>query len=291
MVLEKVYEQQTTENGDSTIDALTELAAQTFTIGTVGDNENFLVLKAAVYMRKSASPTGNARFQIRSTSGGEPTQEVLAEGSYDVTGLGTSDDWNEVAFTSVAELSTSTQYALVVTGSDGTNDSTNRLIVRRASGGSAYTGGSHFDSDDNGITWTDDGDDLVFIITGNTWSGTLCEYVDVVGKAGANVASALSIGAKFELLNNYVLQAESYINAVTRYDWVDNYSSLTTNVKYILNQAVSDLAAIYAISYDMSGYTDRVEAETMINVLRDSFLRQQGLLRNQEVKRFMVEDT
>ena len=81
------------------------------------------------------------------------------------------------------------------------------------------------------------------------------------------------------------------INANTRFNWVDAYSSLTDEVKFILNDVASSLAAIYIITYDISGFTDRVEAETMINVLRDSALAELAILKNKEVKDFMVDDS
>ncbi len=110
---------------------------------------------------------------------------------------------------------------------------------------------------------------------------------DASNKAGANA----NAGAKEEvLMSDYVRQAEGTINAVTRFNWVKTYSSLTDDVRFILNDVASDLAAIYAITYDMSGFTDRVEAETMINVYRDAALRGLSILKNQEVKTFMTGD-
>ena len=75
-------------------------------------------------------------------------------------------------------------------------------------------------------------------------------------------------------------QAESVINVATRFNWSDAYAGLNADVKGILKEAASNLAAIYVISYDMSGFTSRIEAEDMINVLRDGFLRNLSLLRD-----------
>jgi hypothetical protein len=63
---------------------------------------------------------------------------------------------------------------------------------------------------------------------------------------------------------------------------------LNADVKGLLKEAASDLAAIYVIQFDMSGYTSRTEAEDMINVLRDAALRALSLLRDKKVQDFMI---
>lgn len=67
--------------------------------------------------------------------------------------------------------------------------------------------------------------------------------------------------------NVYVKEAEGKICLDTRYDWVTNYASVSTIGKEILREAVSCLAAIDVINYDMSGFTSRQEALIMINTL------------------------
>tara|TARA_Y100000310_G_C20702423_1_gene831092 strand:+ start:9388 stop:10266 length:879 start_codon:yes stop_codon:yes gene_type:complete len=292
MVLEKTYEQYTTNDTESVFFAVTH-HAQTFTVGTVGDNENFVILKVRLLQLKNGSPTGNSKIEIRTVDGnGDPTNTILADVSFDVTALSTTagGTWEEYTFTNAAELSASTQYALSISRNDGTSNSSNDIRWRIEATGT-YGGGNAENSDDEGITWTASGGDFNFQLVGNVWDPTICEYNDVIGKAGANVLAALSTGAKFQLMNSFALQAQSRICAITRFDWVAQYSSLTANVKEILNDVCSNIAGIYAIAHDMSGYTDRVEAETMINVHRDAALQIQGLLRNQEVRRFIVGDT
>lgn len=82
-------------------------------------------------------------------------------------------------------------------------------------------------------------------------------------------------------------QVESQINLVTRFNWSDAYSGLNADTKGILKEVASNLAAIYVIIYDMSGYTSRVEAEDMINVLRDAALRGMALLRDKKSEDFI----
>ena len=98
---------------------------------------------------------------------------------------------------------------------------------------------------------------------------TLCISGAALFKAGANVSTALT-GAQ---IDSVILQVESEINATTRYNWNDNYATLNADVKYILEQAASNLAAMYLVTYDMSGYTSKTEAQTILDVLLDGYRR------------------
>jgi len=107
---------------------------------------------------------------------------------------------------------------------------------------------------------------------------------EVARKAGAN-ASAVSVAAAY--VDDYLTQVESEINCVCRYNFSDNFATLNADVKGLLKQAASNLAAIYVIQYDLSGFTSRVEAEDMINILRDAALRNLSILRDQKVVTFI----
>ena len=117
-------------------------------------------------------------------------------------------------------------------------------------------------------------------------TGIFCTTAEVERKAGAN-CSAVSKAEAYT--NDYVTQAESTINVLTRYNWSDAYAGLDVDVKGLLKQITSDLAAINVIQYDMSGFTSRIEAEDMINVLRDSALRGLSILRDKKNQKFMQE--
>ena len=115
-------------------------------------------------------------------------------------------------------------------------------------------------------------------------TGIFATTAEVERKAGAG-ASATSKAEAY--VNDYMTQVESFINCVTRFNWSDNYDSLNVDVKGILKMVASDLAAIYVIQYDMSGFASRIAAEDQINVLRDSAVRGLGLLRLKETRDFM----
>ena len=101
----------------------------------------------------------------------------------------------------------------------------------------------------------------------------------MIHKAGENVDSTIS---GHYILDDWLDEAEAYVNLLCRKDYTTDWASLEANKKNVLREAVSNLVAIYAISYNMSGYTTRVEAEDMINVLWSRFLDCVMLLRDQK---------
>lgn len=115
-------------------------------------------------------------------------------------------------------------------------------------------------------------------------TGIFATTLEVQYKAGANASTTSNTEA---YINSYIAQAESTINTVSRFNWSDAYSGLNADTKAILKEAASNLAAIYVITYDMSGFTSRAEAESMITVLRDGAVRAMALLRDQKQKDFI----
>lgn len=115
-------------------------------------------------------------------------------------------------------------------------------------------------------------------------TGIFATTAEVQRKAGANASATATAEA---YINDFMTQAESFINAFCRYNFSDNYSTLNADVKGILKEVASNLAAIYCIQYDMSGFTSRIEAEDMINVLRDAALRGLTVLRDKKAQEFI----
>lgn len=98
-------------------------------------------------------------------------------------------------------------------------------------------------------------------------SFTLCTSGSIVRRAGLNVNS--TIAASGSALADYCDQAEGEVCARTRRNWVSSYSTVAADLKPALAKATAALAAMNVVSYDMSGFTSRAEAQTMLNVLRD----------------------
>ena len=106
---------------------------------------------------------------------------------------------------------------------------------------------------------------------------------EIKAKGGLNVNTTITD----QQYDDWVLQKEAFVNSFTRFNWSDAYSGLNVDVKFILSDAVSSLVAIESIGFDMSGYTSRAEAESMINVLRDNYLRILSILRDKKSQKFM----
>lgn len=116
------------------------------------------------------------------------------------------------------------------------------------------------------------------------FTGIMCTEAEIDQRSGANVSTSYTDTMKTAA----VLAYESMINAVCRHNFSDVFAaSLNVDVKYLLTEFVASMTAIQAISYDMSGYTSRAEAESMITVLRDSALRAQSILRDQKAVTFI----
>ena len=98
--------------------------------------------------------------------------------------------------------------------------------------------------------------------------GTLCINADVLKMAGANASSTATAEA---YTNVFIKMAEGHLCAAARYDWVTNYSSISTVGKHILRDAAAKYAAIQSINYNMAGFSSRQEALTMVNILWAGF--------------------
>ena len=117
-------------------------------------------------------------------------------------------------------------------------------------------------------------------------TGIFATTEEVQRKAGANASTTSNVEA---YINDFMTQAESQINAETSYNWSDAYAGLNADTKAILKLAASNLAAMYVIQYDMSGFTSREEAETMLDVLYDGYRNAIKTLRDKAQAQFVQD--
>ena len=114
---------------------------------------------------------------------------------------------------------------------------------------------------------------------------TLTTSYAIILKAGANAsATATTSNAILEQFGN---KAEDLFCANARYDLITNYANLITNGKKIIDDGVSSAAAMFVISYDMSGFTSRVESQTMLDLLDDNLKRALELTKGDNIKTFL----
>ena len=117
--------------------------------------------------------------------------------------------------------------------------------------------------------------------------GIWTKNVDIQAKAGTNANATAKATAATDI---YVLEVEAMINVFTRYNWSDAVTAgLNADIQGVLKECGSCLCAINVIAWDFSGFTSRIEAEDMINILRDTALRDLSILRDKKNQRFMQE--
>ena len=112
---------------------------------------------------------------------------------------------------------------------------------------------------------------------------------EVARKAGDNV-STTSIAVAY--VDDYMTQVESFINVETGYNWSDAYAALDVDVKGILKEASSNLAAIYALNFKPTGQDgamSRIEYEDRVNILFARFVQCMDILTDIGTQKFMTE--
>lgn len=98
--------------------------------------------------------------------------------------------------------------------------------------------------------------------------GTFATTAEVQRKVGEDASTTANTEA---YINQYIKEAESYINIVTRKNWTDAYSGLNADVKSVLKEAASNLAAAYVISYDFNNFLSRSYAFDRVSFLMQRF--------------------
>jgi len=117
-------------------------------------------------------------------------------------------------------------------------------------------------------------------------SWTLSTSGAAILKAGANANATIIASAAS--LATWSDEAEGTLSTMTRKDWVTDYSTIKTNFKPILSDVVSDMVAMKIINYDMSGYTSRTEAQTMLDFLDDNVNAMVKILNEDNKKENMI---
>jgi len=113
--------------------------------------------------------------------------------------------------------------------------------------------------------------------------GNITTQEEIEMKAGIGMNTTAVTGFTPARMSASALNAESILNAATRFNYVDGVTSgAITGSAFtgILSNIVSSLTAIDAVKWDFSNYQNRIIAEDTINILRDSALRDISILRD-----------
>lgn len=95
--------------------------------------------------------------------------------------------------------------------------------------------------------------------------GIFATTAEVQRKVGANVSSVSNVEA---FINQYMTEAESFINTVCGVNYSDTFSTLNVDKRGILKRWAVALAAFDVINYDTSGASQR-EFERRMDALLD----------------------
>jgi hypothetical protein len=105
------------------------------------------------------------------------------------------------------------------------------------------------------------------------------ENVDVTGWTESNI-------------NLWCLEAEGLIHCTARKVFatiIADFTAMPAGGKGLLAEIEACAVAMQGIAYNMNGYTSRIEAEDMINILHYKLNRDLELLRDQKVVNFIVQ--
>jgi len=118
-------------------------------------------------------------------------------------------------------------------------------------------------------------------------AGQFAKDADILLRVGTGASATVKAAGWFDTI---VVDQEAIISCMTRFDWVayDTATAIDAKVRGILIDTAACMSAIQGIIWDMSGYTSRIEAEDMINVLRDIALRNLSILRDKKVQDFIT---
>ncbi len=112
----------------------------------------------------------------------------------------------------------------------------------------------------------------------------LCTSGAALARAGANYDTGCS-GA---ILTTFSDEAEGAICADSRRDWLTLSGSTLANFKGVLSLAASSHIGNSIITYNQSGYTRRLEAQTMLDVNIDNYKRCIETLKDEKNKEKMI---
>ena len=115
--------------------------------------------------------------------------------------------------------------------------------------------------------------------------GIFVTTAEVLRKAGANVSATSSAEA---FVNQYVAEAESWINAVTGVNYSDTYSTLNADKRDILKRWAGAIAAGEVVDYDGTTMPAR-ETERRLDFLDNQANQCKSLMKEKKGSDFVTK--
>lgn len=114
-----------------------------------------------------------------------------------------------------------------------------------------------------------------------TWE--ICSQEQAEVKCGYNANTS-----QFpDIIEVFYEEAVGQLCTATREDWVTNYNSLKTAMRFILGEIISDMIAMKVICWDLFSFPSLAEAQTMLDYLKDEIDRNIKLLKDEMNKEAM----
>lgn len=114
--------------------------------------------------------------------------------------------------------------------------------------------------------------------------GIFTKNADIQAMAGANANTTAKAVAATDI---YVLNVEAFINNYCHYNFSDKYTTLNVDFQGLLKECGACLCAMRVIQWDMSGFTSRAEAQTMLDFLWATSARDLKTLSDKVAQEFM----
>ena len=116
---------------------------------------------------------------------------------------------------------------------------------------------------------------------------TMADLAVITPYEGENVGAAWTDETRDEV----GLQAESFVCCMIRYDAVTNWAAIGAIEKRIMTEYVARSVALAAIAFNMVGFTSRIEAEDMLNIIVWRLRAIEKLLTDQKTVTFIQGGT
>jgi len=116
------------------------------------------------------------------------------------------------------------------------------------------------------------------------YTGIIVTEAEMNFYAGENVDATGNTEANHNILAG---QAEAYLTTLMKYDIATNWASLDSVKRKIFSEYAGRFSAVSLISYNMAGYTSRIEAEDMINIHVFRMQQIENLLSQASIKDFL----
>jgi len=113
---------------------------------------------------------------------------------------------------------------------------------------------------------------------------TIVTEAEITFMSGENVDATGNVTANAQFLHDY---AAAFLSNLVKYDILTNWAIINEIYKKMFTEWAARMAGMQMILYNTAGYTDRAEAEDMINVHAFRMEQIEELLNEPDVQDFM----